>query len=99
MKKLLPLATLLFATVMTGCAAGGAYVVRYGPPPAPRYGIVGFAPGPGYVWADGYWGWSGGRWFWVNGVWRRPPYPRAAWVPAYWVPDHGRYRFHRGYWR
>jgi hypothetical protein len=100
MKKLLPFATLLLATVLTGCAAGGGYaVLRFGPPPAPRYGIVGAAPGPGYAWADGYWDWRGGRWFWVNGVWRRPPHPRAVWVPGSWAEDHGRYRFRRGYWR
>jgi hypothetical protein len=100
MKKMLPFATLLLATVLTGCAAGGGYaVMRYGPPPAPRYGIVGVAPGPGYAWADGYWDQRGGRWFWVNGVWRRPPHARAVWVPGSWREEHGRYRFHRGYWR
>jgi hypothetical protein len=100
MKTLLPFATLMFATVLTGCASSGGYaVLRYGPPPPPRYGFVGVAPGPGYVWADGFWDWRGGRWFWVNGVWRRPPHPHAAWVPGSWVEDHGRYRFRGGYWR
>ena len=99
MKKLLPVATLLFTAVLTGCAASGAYVVRYGPPPPPRYGIVGVAPGPGYAWTDGYWDWRGGNWFWVNGTWLRPPRPRAVWVPGSWRGEHGRYRFYRGHWR
>jgi hypothetical protein len=99
MKKLLPVAALLFTAVLTGCAANGAYVVRYGPPPPPRYGIVGMAPGPGYAWTEGYWDWRGGNWFWVGGAWLRPPRPRAVWVPGYWRGEHGRYRFYRGHWR
>jgi hypothetical protein len=99
MKKLLPVATLLMTTVLTGCAANGAYVVRYGPPPPPRYGIVGVAPGPGYVWTEGYWDRRGDNWAWVGGAWLRPPRPRAVWVPGYWRGEHGRYRFYRGYWR
>jgi len=99
MKKLLPAATLLMATLFTSCAANGAYVARYGPPPPPRYGMVGRAPGPGYVWTDGYWDWRGGNWFWVNGVWLRPPHPRAVWVPGYWHGERGHYRFYRGHWR
>jgi hypothetical protein len=98
MKKLLPVAVLLFTAVLTGCAANGAYVVRYGPPP-PRYGIVGVAPGPGYVWTDGYWDWRGGNWSWVSGAWLRPPRPRAVWVAGYWRGEHGHYRFYRGHWR
>ena len=95
MKKLLPFATVLLATLLTGCAAGyggysGGYVARYGPPPPPRYGIVGVAPGPGYLWADGFWDLRGGRWFWVNGSWRRPPHRR--WNPMTKQPwDSGRW--------
>ena len=70
--------TLLF--VMTvglaglgGCAGG--YYVRVAPPP-PRYGVVGYAPGPGFAWVDGYWDRRGENWFWVQGRWERPP--RAA---------------------
>jgi hypothetical protein len=100
MKKLLPLAAVLLGTVLTGCAAGGGYyAVRYGPPPQPRYGMVGRAPGPGFVWADGYWDRRGGSWVWMDGHWLRPPHQRARWVPGYWVQTRGGYRFHRGYWR
>ncbi len=77
--------------------AGGYYVVA--PPPPPRYGVVGYAPGPGFVWVDGFWDWRGGRWAWVGGSWRRPPRAGAVWVPNRWVPAGHRYRLERGYWR
>ena len=100
MKKLLLLGTVLLGTILTACATGGGYAsVRFGPPPPPRYGVMGYAPGPGYVWTDGYWDLRGGHWSWVNGRWMRPPHRRAVWVPGTWVQDHSRYRFRRGYWR
>ena len=68
MKKSLLLGVAVLGTILTGCAARNGYAaVRFGPPPAPRYGIVGYAPGPGFVWTEGYWDWRGGRWFWVDG--------------------------------
>ena len=83
--------------LMTACASR-AYEVRV-PPPPPRSGVMGYAPGHGYVWCDGYWDWRGGRWYWMNGQWQRPPRARAVWVAGYWG-QHGRgYRFHRGHWR
>jgi len=97
MKRTLLAAGFLFsALIFTGC--GGGYVAMYGPPP-PRYGVVGYAPGPGYVWTDGYWNYSGRNWAWVGGRWQRPPRPRAVWVRPEWRHEGGRWRFHRGYWR
>ena len=99
MKKLLLLGTALLGTILTGCAAGNGYAaVRFGPPPPPRYGVMGFAPGPGYVWTDGYYDWRGGRWFWVDGRWLRPPRPRRLGTRT-WREEGHRWRFHRGYWR
>ena len=86
-------------TILSGCAAHGSYMVGYGSPPPPRYGVVGVAPGPGYVWTDGFWDWRGGNWYWVSGRWMRPPHPRAVWVPGYWSPHGHEYRFRQGYWR
>lgn len=98
MNRKLALLLMLTAAVLVLGACAGGYYVRMAPP-APRYGIVGNAPGPGYVWTDGYWDWRGGRWFWVGGTWRRPPRRGAVWVPARWT-EHGRgYRFVRGRWR
>ena len=60
MKKLLLVGIAFLGTMLTGCAAGNGYAaMRFGPPPPPRYGVMGFAPGPGYVWTDGYWDWRG----------------------------------------
>src|SRR5262245_55632880 len=99
-QKILVGAFLLAGTILTGCATGygsGAYV-RYGPP-APRYGAGGYAPGPGYVWTDGYWDWRGRDWHWMSGSWVRPPRPRAVWVTPRWYQDGRHWRFRRGYWR
>ncbi len=83
--------------INTACA-GGSYAVRYAPPPT-RYGMVGYAPGPGYVWTDGYWDWRGRDYFWVQGSWRRPPHARAVWVPGAWRPNGRGYALRHGYWR
>jgi len=99
MKKLVLFGTLLFGTLLTACAPGGYAAVRFGPPPPPRYGVRGFAPGPGYVWTDGYWDWRGNRWTWIDGRWLRPPRARAVWVPGSWVESNRRWHFRRGYWR
>jgi hypothetical protein len=67
------------------------------PPPVPAdvvVGPVGVAPGPGYVWVDGYWDWVGGRWVWMPGRWVLPPRRDLVWVGP--VVD---FRLHRGHWR
>lgn len=98
-RKLLSAVLLAMGTALSGCAAYGGMAVRVAPPP-PRYAVVGVAPGPGFVWTDGYWDWRGGRWFWVGGRWLRPPHPRAMWVPGRWVETRrGRWSFERGRWR
>src|ERR1039458_5861039 len=62
MKRFLLLGAALSGVVLTGCVAGnGSATVRFGPPPSPRYGVMGYAPGPGFVWTEGYWDWRGGR--------------------------------------
>ena len=97
-QKLILAGWIALGTLLTGCAANGAAYVRYGPPP-PRYGVVGVAPGTGFVWTDGYYDWRGGSYVWVQGRWLRPPRPHAAWVPGAWVQSRQGYRFRRGYWR
>lgn len=49
-------AVLLGSTALLGCGGGyyRAGVVIGPPPPPPVYGAVGYAPGPEYVWTDGY---------------------------------------------
>jgi len=82
---------------MTACA-GGAYYANVPPPPV-RVEAYGRAPGPGYVWINGYWGWRGNAYAWVPGSWSRPPRARAVWVAPYWERAGGRYRFREGRWR
>lgn len=96
--KLLASAVLLCGTLLTACGGYGGGFVAYGPPP-PRYGVIGYAPGPGYVWMDGYWDRGGGGWNWVGGRWERPPHGRHAWMRSEWRHEGNGWRFHRGYWR
>jgi len=88
------------SSLLTACASQAYVAYRVPPPPAPMVvGAVGYAPGPGFVWTDGFWDLRGSRWAWAGGQWQRPPRPRAVWVRSYWEP-HGRaWRFHAGYWR
>jgi hypothetical protein len=83
--------------LMSGCAHGGV-VVAYAPPP-PRYAVVGVAPGPGYVWTEGFYDYHGSSYAWVPGRWQRPPRAHAVWVPGEWARSGRGYAFHRGYWR
>jgi hypothetical protein len=97
-KKVLPLA--LLATTMIGCASRSYYSRRYPPPPPPRaYGVVGMAPGPGYMWIDGYYDWRAPRYHWVPGRWVRPPRARTVWVPGHWDRRGRDSRWVRGHWR
>jgi hypothetical protein len=91
---------LAFATVaLIGCGGGGGYYYASTPPPPLRYESIGVAPGPGYVWLNGYWGWRGNRYVWVPGYYARPPRHRAVWVEPRWERYNGRYRFREGHWR
>lgn len=85
---------------MAACGGGYSYSSAYvAPPPPAPYAAMGYAPGPGFVWAAGFWDLRGGRWVWSEGRWMRPPRGHGVWVHPYWE-SHGRgYRFHRGYWR
>src|SRR6478609_5441134 len=98
-KNMLLAATLLAATAVSACGQPRYYGYSVPPPPPPRHGVVGYAPGPGYVWADGFYDLRGNRWVWVPGYWVRPPRPRAVWVRPYWEPRGRGYYFHRGRWR
>lgn len=84
------------AGMLAGCS-GGAYVVAA--PPAPRYGFVGVAPGPGFVWTEGYYDLRGSAWVWTPGRWQRPPARGRVWVAPAWRQEGRAWRFHRGYWR
>lgn len=80
-------------------ACGSAVYYANVPPPPMRAEFVGAAPGPGFVWVNGYWGWRGNAHVWVAGSWMRPPHPRAVWIAPRWEGRGGRYYFHEGRWR
>lgn len=94
-------ATLLGATMAVGSACADTYgrvYVRVGPPP-PVYEVRAYAPGPGYVWIEGYHRWDGNGYAWVAGRWARPPRAHAAWVPGHWNRDSRGWFFIDGHWR
>jgi hypothetical protein len=100
MKQAVLAGVMLASSALTACASQAYVAYEVPPPPAPMaMGAVGYAPGPGFVWADGFWDLRGGRWVWAPGAWRRAPHGRAVWVRPYWE-QHGRsWRFRKGYWR
>jgi WXXGXW repeat (2 copies) len=67
-------------------------------PPAPRVERITVAPGPAFVWVDGFWAWRG-HWVWRRGYWARPPHHGAVWVGPRYVVRGGRHYYSRGYWR
>jgi WXXGXW repeat (2 copies) len=80
-----------------GCAVHASYI--HTPPPAPRVEVYGYAPGPGYVWVNGFWAWGGSRYVWRPGYWVRPPRHYNRWQEGRWERDGRGYRYHEGHWR
>jgi WXXGXW repeat (2 copies) len=100
--KLVGASFVMAAALLAGCGGGGYYTnayVGYGPPPPVAYGLVGVAPGPGFVWINGYYNWAGGRYAWVPGRWVRPPHPGAVWHAPEWRHEGRGWRYHEGRWR
>ena len=98
MKRALWLVPALAMFSLVGCAARASYYALGPPPPRPAvYGAVGYAPGPGYVWIDGFWDWHN-RYVWVPGKWevRRAG---LVWDPGGWHRGHHGWRRHREGWR
>ena len=92
MKRLLALMLLAIGVTF---AAEVNFGIRIGPPPPPRVVRVRpVAPGPDYVWVDGYWYPVNGRYTWHEGYWSRPAYPAARWI----APRHDGERYYNGYW-
>ncbi|MFY9911181.1 MAG: YXWGXW repeat-containing protein [Candidatus Sulfotelmatobacter sp.] len=81
----------------TSAAQIGIFV-RIGPPPLPVYEQP-ICPGPGYLWAPGYWAWSDDDgYYWVPGTWVEAPEPGLLWTPGYWGWNNGVYAWNAGYW-
>lgn len=94
--------SIVLAGALLGAGCGGAYVGSYyasTPPPPLRAEVYGVAPGPGFIWINGYWGSQGGRYSWVPGRWDRPPRGRSRWETGRWEQRGNQYRFRQGHWR
>mgnify|MGYP005818443807 CR=1 FL=1 len=93
MKKLL-LAVLLCGAAPVFAADISVGIV-IGPPPAPRvYAVRPPAPGPEFLWVQGYWYPVGRHYRWHDGYWTRAPYPGAVWMMPRWQEG----RYYNGYW-
>ena len=91
-KKLIAIMVLSAGSLL---AADLSIGIRIGAPPQPRVVAVRpVAPGPGYVWVDGYWYPDGKHYKWHGGYWTREPYEGAVWVG----PRYEGGLFYNGYW-
>jgi hypothetical protein len=71
--------------------------VMIAPPPLPVYEQPPI-PGPGYLWAPGYWSYGPYGYYWVPGTWVEPPAVGLLWTPGYWGWSEGFYLWSPGYW-
>ena len=67
-------------------------------PPAPRHEVIGVAPGPNYVWVDGYWVRTHNRWVWVKGHYEVSPHAGAVWVKGHWDRTPRGWVWVKGHW-
>ncbi len=86
------------AILFAGTAMNAQVVVRVGPP-RPIVETRPVAPGPGYIWTNGYHRWEGGRYVWTPGAYVLPPRPGARWRERRWVRRHGEWVLVGGEWR
>lgn len=96
--KLLALTFLAAGAIFAQVSVG----ISIGAPPPPRVlAVRPAAPGPDWVWVDGYWYPVNGRYRWHAGYWTRAPYGGARWIApryegrqyfaGYWDGDRGRF--------
>jgi hypothetical protein len=100
MRIYLLIAVFLAALGSTGNASAGLLVsVAVSPPPLPVY-VQPPIPGPGYIWAPGYWAWDEdvADYYWTPGAWVPAPMPGLLWTPGYWSWSSGVYVWNEGYW-
>lgn len=72
-------------------------IVAVAPPPL-RVETMSARPGPGHVWARGYWDWDGDSWAWVPGRWAVGPTKTASWIPARYERVSGGWRYVPSHW-
>lgn len=98
MKRAFLLIPVIFFGLMAASCAAHTYYAPVPPPPL-RAEVYGYAPGPGFVWVQGYWRWGGGRYVWAPGYWAHPPRRHGYWVPGRWERNHRGYYWRDGRWR
>jgi len=86
-------------TAASACAPPRGRVYVTAVPPAPIVEVRRAAPGPAYVWVDGYQRWNGRAYAWVPGRWVAKPRAKATWVKGKWVKDRKGYYYVEGHWR
>ncbi len=92
-------AVVLSAALSAACApARGRVYVNVGPPP-PIIEARLAAPGPGYVWIDGYQRWNGRGYYWVPGRWTAKPRAKAVWMKGHWEKGRKGWYYVDGRWR
>ena len=85
--------------LLAGCASGRvALYARTAPPPLQAESF-GSAPGPDYVWMNGYWGYRGDDYVWIPGRWEKPPRGHRHWEAGRWEHRGDRYVWRDGQWR
>ncbi len=100
--------SLLFALVllalMTLAMASPSFAqlavsINLAPPSLPVYEQP-VIPGPGYLWAPGYWAWNPQyeAYYWVPGTWVLPPQVGVLWTPGYWGWGGNAFSWNPGYW-
>ena len=93
------LAALVAAAIGCGgyLASGDVVYVSYAPPPE-RVEVIGPAPGPSYLWMDGYWRWGGSSYDWTPGRWVVVEHDRH-WHHGRWHHNRSGWFYEEGHWR
>jgi hypothetical protein len=92
-------AIMAFALATPAASAQVSFGIHIGNPPPPlRYEARPPAPGPGFVWSEGFYEPYNGAYRWHAGYWNRPPYQGAYWVHPHWDHYNDGWHMHEGYW-
>ena len=86
-------------TVTTGPGGTTREVVVTRAPPPVRVETQTVAPGPTYVWSQGYWRWTGTDYAWVPGSWIVRPRVNAVYVQGHWTRTSAGWAFVPGQWQ
>jgi len=96
MKKTIFVMGLMLLSVVPRADAQVSVGIVIGAPPPPPMVMLRRAPAPGphYVWVEGFWYPKGRHYRWRDGYWAQAPYAGAYWVN----PRHVGGRYYGGFW-